>query len=115
MNNLNLNIVFKSEPDLLKELLSQKDMRGNTPVLLCVILHSNKKDPIYKKILHLLLENGANYKLKDKNQWTPLSIAISYSDKDMVEILYRYYLKRREEKLRTKSLLVANYFKGMYF
>ena len=113
MNKLNLNIVFKSEPDLLKELLSQKDMRGNTPVLLCVILHSNKKDPIYKKILHLLLENGANYKLKDKNQWTPLSIAISYSDKDMVEILYRYYLKRREEKLRTKSLLVANYFKGM--
>ena len=105
--------MFKPEPELLKELLSQKDIRGNTPVLLCVILHSNKKDPIYKKILQLLLENGANYKLKDKNQWTPLSIAISYSDKDMVETLYRFYLKRREEKLRAKSLLVANYFKGM--
>ena len=97
----------------MKELLSKKDKRGNTPVLLCVILHSNKKDPIYKKILQLLLESGANYKLKDKNQWTPLSIAISYSDKELVEILYRFYLIRREEKLRTKSLLVANYFKGM--
>ena len=31
----------------------------------------------------------------------------------MVEILYRFYLIRREEKLRTKTLLVANYLKGM--
>ena len=76
-------------------------------------MHTNKKDSIYNKILKLLLENGANYKLKDKNQWTPLSIAIAYSDKEMVEILYRFYLIRREEKLRSKSLLVANYFKGM--
>jgi len=105
--------VFKSEPDLLKNLLSQVDCRGNTPVLLCVILHYNKKDSIYNKILTLLLENGANYKLKDKNQWTPLSIAISYSDKEMVEILYRVYLKRREEKLKSKSLIIANYFKNM--
>ena len=92
--------MFRSEPDLLKDLLSQKDCRDNTPVLLCVILHTNKKDSIYNKILKLLLENGANYKLKDKNQWTPLSILIAYSDKEMVEILYRFYLIRREEKLR---------------
>ena len=105
--------MFKSEPELLKKLLSQVDCRGNTPVLLCVILHSNKKDSIYNQILKLLLENGANYKLKDKNQWTPLSIAISYSDREMVEILYRFYLIRREEKLRTKSLLLANYLKNM--
>ena len=31
----------------------------------------------------------------------------------MVEILYRFYLKRREEKIKTKSLLIANYFKNM--
>ena len=105
--------MFKSDPELLKDLLSQVDCRGNTPVILCVILHSNKKDSIYNKILKLLLENGANYKLKDKNQWTPLSIAISYSDRDMVETLYRFYLIRREEKMRSKSLIVANYFKNM--
>ena len=105
--------MFKSEPELLKQILSQVDFRGNTPVLLCIILHYNKNDSIYNKILQLLLENGANFKLKNKNQWTPLSIAISYGDKEMVEILYRFYLLRREEKLRSKSLLVANYFKGM--
>ena len=105
--------MFKSEPELLKQLLSQVDFRGNIPVLLCIILHYNKNDSIYNKILQLLLENGANFKLKNKNQWTPLSIAISYGDKEMVEILYRFYLVRREEKLRSKSLFVANYFKGM--
>ena len=108
-----MNIAFKSEPELLKDLLSHVDCRGNTPVILCVILHTNKKDSIYNKILKLLLENGANYKLKDKNQWTPLSIAISYDDRDMVETLYRFYLIRREEKMRAKSLLIANYFKKM--
>ena len=105
--------MFKTEQELLKNLLSQVDCRGNTPVLLCIILHYNKKDAIYNKILSLLLENGANYKLKDKNQWTPLSIAITYGDKEMVEILYRFYLKRREEKIKTKTLLIANYFKNM--
>ena len=87
--------MFKNEPELLKNILSQVDCRGNTPVLLCIILHYNKKDAIFNKILKLILENGANYKLKDRNQWTPLSIAITYGDKEMVEILYRFYLKRR--------------------
>ena len=31
----------------------------------------------------------------------------------MVETLYRFYLIRREEKMRSKSLLIANYFKKM--
>ena len=49
-----MNIAFKSEPELLKDLLSHVDCRGNTPVILCVILHTNKKDSIYNKILKLL-------------------------------------------------------------
>ena len=63
--------------------------------------------------MKLLLENGANFKLKDKNKWTPLSIAVSYGDKEMVEILYRFYLKRREERFKKRSVLIANYFKNM--
>ena len=98
---------------MLKDLLSSVDSRGNTPVILCILLHHNKKDSIYIKILKLLIENGANYKLKDKNKWTPLSIAISYGDKEMVEIIYRYYLKRREERFKSRALLISNYFKNM--
>ena len=113
MNTNNFPFVFKNEPELLKNTLSQVDRRGNTPVLLCIILHYNKKEAIFDEILELILENGANYKLKDRNQWTPLSIAITYGDKEMVEILYRFYSKRREEKIKTKFLLIANYFKNM--
>ena len=78
--HLKNNIAFKPKQDLLKDLLSTIDCRGNSPVLLCIILHQNKKDSIFIKILSLLLENGAKFKLNDKNKWTPLSIAISYGD-----------------------------------
>ena len=108
-----MNIAFKPKPELLKELLSSIDCRGNSPVLLCVLLHYNKKDSIYIKILRLLIDNGANFKLKDKNKWTPLSIAISYGDREMVEIIYRAYLKRREERFKSRTQLIANYFKKM--
>ena len=111
--HLKNNIAFKPKQDLLKDLLSTIDCRGNSPVLLCIILHQNKKDSIFIKILSLLLENGAKFKLKDKNKWTPLSIAISYGDKVITEMLYRYYLKRREEKLKSKAILIADYFKKM--
>ena len=111
--HLKNNIAFKPKQDLLKDLLSTIDCKGNSPVLLCIILHQNKKDSIFIKILSLLLENGAKFKLKDKNKWTPLSIAISYGDKVITEMLYRYYLKRREEKLKSKAILIADYFKKM--
>ena len=106
-------LALKPNPELLKNILSQVDCRGNTPVLLCVILHYNKKDSIYLKILKLLIDNGANYKLKDIHKWTPLSIAVSYGDKEMVEIIYRYYLKRREERFNSRALIISNYFKNM--
>ena len=82
-------------------------------MILCVLLHYNKKDSIYNKILKLLIDNGANYKLKDRNKWTPLSIAISYSDKEMVEMIYRNYLKRREERFKSRALIISNYFQNM--
>lgn len=59
------------------------------------------------------MDNGAQYKQKDKNKWTPISIAISYGDKEMVEIIYRYYLKRRKEKMHSRTLIIADYFKKM--
>ena len=98
---------------MLKNLLSTVDCRGNSPVVLCILLHHNKKDSIYVKILKLLIENGAHFKIKDKNKWTALSIAVSYGDKEMVEILYRNYLKRREEKFNSRAILISEYFKKM--
>ena len=61
----------------------------------------------------MLIENGANFKLKDRNKWTPLSIAISYGDKEMVEMLFKNYLIRREERFKSRALTISNYFQNM--
>ena len=47
-------------------------------------------------MLKILLENGANYKQRDKNKWTPLSIAVSYGNKEIVRLLYKFYLKKNK-------------------
>ena len=64
-------------------------------------------------MLRLLLENGANYKKRDRNQWTPLSIATSYGNKETVRILYEFYLKRHEEKFTKRAEIIAQYFRKM--
>ena len=86
-----------------KELLSQIDIRGNTPVTLCLILHYNKKDPIFKDILSLLIINGASFKKREAHGWTPMSIAVSYNDEEMVRLLYNFYLRSREKKVANNN------------
>ena len=64
-------------------------------------------------MLRILLEKGANYKQRDKNKWTPLSIAVSYGNKEIVRLLYKFYLKRTQEKFNNRANTVTNYFKKM--
>ena len=89
------------------------DLRGNTPVILCIILHHNKKDPIYKDILSVLIENGANFKKRDENRWTPMSIAVSYDDEEIVRLIYDFYLKNRIERVKKNNNKLADYLKSM--
>lgn len=89
------------------------DVRGNTPVVLCVILHHNKKDPIFKDILSLLITNGANFKKRDINRWTAISIAVSYNDEEMVRLLYDFYLKSRIIKVENNNINIAKYVGNM--
>ena len=102
-------IAFEADPELRKELLSDTDLRGNTPVILCIILHYNKKDPIYKDFLTLLITNGANFKKRDINGWTAMSIAVSYNDEEIVRLLYNFYLRSREKKVENNNNNVAHY------
>ena len=89
------------------------DIRGNTPIILCIILHHNKKDPIYKDFLFLLFENGANFKKRDINRWTPMSIAASYNDEEIVRLMYDFYLKSRIERVKNNNIRLSNYLKKM--
>ena len=77
------------------------------------MLHVNKKDPIFKDILCLLIENGANFKKRDINRWTPMSIAVSYNNEELVRILYDYYLKSRIKKVANNNKNLSNYLSTM--
>ena len=78
-------------------------------MILCIILHYNKKDPIYKDFLSLLITNGANFKKRDINGWTAMSIAVSYNDEEIVRLLYNFYLRSREKKVENNNNNVAHY------
>ena len=77
------------------------------------MLHVNKKDPIFKDILSLLIENGANFKKRDINRWAPMSIAVSYNDEEIVRMLYDYYLKSRIKKVANNNTNLSNYLSTM--
>ena len=80
---------------------------------LCIILHHNKRDPIFKEILTLLINNGANFKKRDINSWTPMSIAVSYEDEELVRLIYDCYLKSREKKVEKNNNNLAQYLGSM--
>ena len=81
--------------------------------MLTIILHCITQNQIFKDILILLLTMGADFKKKDKFNFTPLDIAVSYNNKEIVSILYDRYVKRRAEKFRRNLRQISNYFKGM--
>ena len=93
--------------------MSELDLRGNTPVTLCIILHHNKKDPIYKDFLSLLIENGGNFKKRERNRWTPMSIAVSYDDEEIIRMIYDFYLKSRIERIKKNNKKLADYLSTM--
>ena len=111
--------LFQNNKDLLKKILSNVDIRGNTPVLLTVLLHNhiNKKEfyrnKIFLDILKLLLENEADFKIKNINKYTPLDLASFHKDKEMVSIIYDYYLKRYNFKVKRWGEEFVKYFQNM--
>lgn len=111
--------LFQNNKDLLKKILSNVDIRGNTPVLLTVLLHNhiNKKDfyrnKIFLDILKILLENEADFKIKNFNQYTPLDLAAFHKDREIISIIYDYYLKRYEFKVKRWGDEFKKYFQNM--
>ena len=111
--------LFQNNKDLLKKILSNVDIRGNTPVLLTVLLHNhiNKKkfyrNKIFLDILKILLENEADFKIKNINKYTPLDLAAFHKDREIISIIYDYYLKRYEFKVKRWGDEFTKYFQNM--
>ncbi|KAK6180317.1 hypothetical protein SNE40_012497 [Patella caerulea] len=92
--------VFKDDYRRLSQLIrthdvSQKDIHGNTPLHLAVMLGRNE-------CIQLLLVHGAPVKVKNLQGWTPLAEAISYGDRQTILSLLRKLKKQSRDVLEDR-------------
>uniref|UniRef100_X1YYW8 Ankyrin repeat domain-containing protein n=1 Tax=Capitella teleta TaxID=283909 RepID=X1YYW8_CAPTE len=82
--------------------IAKKDVHGNTPLHLAVMLGR-------KECVHLLLAHGAPVKVKNGQGWSPLAEAISYGDRQTIFSLLRKLKQQSREALETRrpALLTA--------
>jgi ankyrin repeat protein len=69
--------------------LDTLDDRGNTSLHLAIMLG-------HRQIIELLLNGGANCSLKSALSWSPLQEAISYGDRDIIQMV----LTHREAEMK---------------
>ncbi|XP_078263480.1 ankyrin repeat domain-containing protein 13C isoform X2 [Rhinoraja longicauda] len=75
--------------------IAQKDLHGNTPLHLAVMLG-------HKECAHLLLAHNALVKVKNAQGWSPLAEAISYGDRQMITALLRKLKQQSRENVEEK-------------
>ncbi|XP_025109257.1 ankyrin repeat domain-containing protein 13C-like isoform X2 [Pomacea canaliculata] len=75
--------------------LSEKDIHGNTPLHLAVMLGR-------KECVHLLLAHNAPVKIKNAQGWTPLAEAISYGNRQTVLSVLRKLKQQAREALEER-------------
>ncbi|XP_033737390.1 ankyrin repeat domain-containing protein 13C-like isoform X2 [Pecten maximus] len=99
--------VFNDDKCRLSQLIrvhdvAQKDIHGNTPLHLAVILG-------HKECIHLLLAHGAPVRIKNTQGWTPLAESISFGDRQTILCLLRKLKQQSRESLenRRPSLVQA--------
>ncbi|KAF6730253.1 Ankyrin repeat domain-containing protein 13C-A [Oryzias melastigma] len=92
--------VFKGDVRRLSSLIrthsiTQKDVHGNTPLHLAVMLG-------HKECALLLLAHNAPVKVKNAQGWSPLAEAISYGDRQMITAVLRKLKQQSRESVEDK-------------
>ncbi|KAG7524017.1 ankyrin repeat domain-containing protein 13C-like [Solea senegalensis] len=92
--------VFKGDVRRLSSLIrthsiSQKDVHGNTPLHLALMLG-------HKECALLLLAHNAPVKIKNAQGWSPLAEAISYGDRQMITAILRKLKQQSRESVEDK-------------
>ena len=64
-------------------------------------------------MLTTLIENEANFKKRDINRWTPMSIAVSYDDEELIRMMYDFYLQNRIERVKRNNIKISTYLNSM--
>lgn len=99
--------IFKNDLQRVSQLIrvhdvSQKDVHGNTPLHLAVMLG-------HRECVQLLLAHSAPVKVKNISGWTPLAEAISYGDRQTILCLLKKLKQQSREALdeRRPALIQA--------
>ncbi|KAG7269318.1 hypothetical protein CRUP_031838 [Coryphaenoides rupestris] len=81
--------------------IAQKDVHGNTPLHLAVMLG-------HKECALLLLAHNAPVKIKNALGWSPLAEAISYGDRQMITAILRKLKQQSRESVEDKRPKLLN-------
>ncbi|XP_059151622.1 ankyrin repeat domain-containing protein 13C-like isoform X2 [Physella acuta] len=103
--------VFNGDVKLVSKLIrtcdvSQKDIHGNTPLHLAIMLG-------HKECIHLLLAHGAPVKFKNALGWTPLAEAISYGERQIILSVLRKLKQQSREALEERRPLLVQALKDI--
>uniref|UniRef100_A0A8C6WG09 Ankyrin repeat domain 13C n=1 Tax=Neogobius melanostomus TaxID=47308 RepID=A0A8C6WG09_9GOBI len=98
--------VFKGDVRRLSSLIrthsiTQKDVHGNTPLHLAVMLG-------HRECALLLLAHNAPVKVKNAQGWSPLAEAISYGDRQMITAILRKLKQQSRESVEDKRPKLLN-------
>lgn len=106
--------IYQDEPKILSEIFTlvvdspahldkivNSTFRGQTPLTFACQLGR-------KECIKVLINHGANTLLKNKDNWSPFDEAVSYGDRDIVELIYTAKRKNLSKwfKIKGKRLFV---------
>jgi len=94
VNQILIEAIFNHDMKLVQKIigksntlkLNEADERGNTPLMLATKLSYRHTD--YFEVIQILLENGADPRIRDVNGWSCLDEAVSQSDAKLISILF---------------------------
>ncbi|CAD8188665.1 unnamed protein product [Paramecium pentaurelia] len=74
------------------EILNQKDLNGNTPLLLAIKLSHQQNQ---YEIIRLLLQSGCDPSIKDLNGWSPIEETVAQMDVLTTSLLFDHLVQKR--------------------
>ncbi|CAD8093713.1 unnamed protein product [Paramecium primaurelia] len=74
------------------EILNQKDLNGNTPLLLAIKLSHQQNQ---YEIIRLLLSSGCDPSIKDLNGWSPIEETVAQMDVLTTSLLFDHLVQKR--------------------
>lgn len=98
-SKISINLEFRDDHYLTKKLINYPDFRGNSPLMLAIILKNYFKEIIFLPIIQELLQNKS--KIIDNNSFSvsPLEEAISNKDKETIVLLMEELHNRKMKKM----------------